>query len=148
MKPFRNAMRTAGVAVLASVSIYLSSEIGNLEGRLFPVAVDYAIEGETPAVGVEGVEVTLSFAKVRSCSFEFQEASIPSGMGKWKDAPIYDPKRAGSVFSRPTGHYHVTWLFGFPPSSIGTPIKMVLHHKCWGPTLWETVTEINLPSRL
>ena len=148
MTPLLNAVRTLGVSAVLGSSIYLSSEIGHIEGYLFPVAQGYHIESEVPAVGIDGVEISLTFSKVRSCHFELQEAYIPTAKGIWKDVAIYDPKRVGPAFSRPKNTYAVTWLFGYPPSKIGTEIKIVLHHKCWGPGLWETITEINIPPRI
>lgn len=147
MAPLHNAIRTLVVGLMVGSGVFLSSDIGKIEGKLFPVAVDYRIEDEKPSENPIEVEVSLVFSKVRNCKFVLQQAYIPGKNGTWVDVPVYDPKRVGPLFSRPMNTYSVNWLLGYPPEKRGTKIKFVLYHKCWGPGLWDTVTEVDIPSR-
>lgn len=146
-RPLWNAAKTLVVASILGTSVAFASQWGAIEGKLFPVATAYVVTAEVPAVGIDGVEVSLEFSKVRDCHFELQEGYVEPSPGRWKDVPVYDPRRVGPAFSRPKNRYEVTWLFGYGPSLIGAPLKLILHHKCWGQGLWETITEVNIPAR-
>lgn len=148
MNVIRNALKVAGMSCLLGTAILLHGSFGSIEGKYLPIATDYHIEEEIPAVGMEGVQLTLRFKKSRDCKFVEQEAYIPGPGDTWQDVSIFDPKRINrSAYSRPVGSYYVTWIFGYSSEKIGTKLRLVLHHKCWGEGLWETLTVVDLPKR-
>ena len=149
MRPMYNALRTGLIGILGATILLAWNEVGEFEGKHWPVAKAYSILNEEPATNLEGTYVSFVFYKDRACKFKLQEMYIPSSKG-WSWVPWFDPKRkrGQGVYTRPSDSwFQETWLVGYPAKSVGTPIKIVLHHECWGSSFWETVTEITIPER-
>lgn len=142
-----NAVRTAGIGGLAFVGIYLSAEIGSLDGEHQPVMIDHVVEKEIPALDPNKVEITMRFVKVRDCKIVSQDFYIKDKDDVWTAVSWETPATPTRITNRPLGALRVVWVLGYPPSKISHKLRRVLRHHCWGPGLWETVTDVTIPAR-
>lgn len=135
----KNAMMTMLMGALLLPIPILYNDAGHIDGRAFPVVTDTTIETMTPVPG--GVEIDLSFSKVRRCKYMDMQWYVETFPNVWREIAVVFPEdNGGKPRTRPTGRFSANWTLLMPQKFIGQRLKQELLHSCWGPMFWLTVT--------
>lgn len=137
-----NAVKTSLLAAVLTTVLAFSTELRKLEGDIFPVVNNFSVVQFT--VSNSGVpEVELHFTKVRNCDFVKSQLYINFNGDYWTQV-IYVNKTNLPATTLPVGKYETIWKVYSPETLINHRIKLRMEHKCWGETLWQTITEQEL----
>lgn len=141
----------AGWSIVAAIALgilfvypasSLFTNLGWTEGRLFPVSSDFELveSKEVP----HGINMTLRFTKHRNCDFVEWHWYMEKSPGRFTDVFVVDLQRTGEPFSRPMGDFEVDWLLISNMTPNDKKLYAVLDHRCWGPLLWKTHTQVEV----
>jgi hypothetical protein len=130
-------LTTAAMGLAVSLPVILYSQIGYVEGDLFPVSTELEIMAMTPAQG--GVDIDVLFTKSRRCTYRDMQWYVETYPDVWREVIVIFPK--DKPRTRPLGRFEATWTLLMPAKYIGRRLQQELFHSCWAwPFTWETIT--------
>ena len=129
----------AGILMLpaALLIVVVGPNVGEYEGKVFPVAASYTILKKTP-VESGGFDIDYSFVKLRKCPLKTMNLSIEILPNIFKEFSWNFTD--GGLTNRPTGNWYGSLHTTAPASLIDRPIRLIAFHYCHTIYLWETET--------
>lgn len=123
---------------IACIVLVYGPRIGELEGYYFPVMKNFQIISRTRTEdGLIAIKIKVD--KIRECNFVDQVWSIKTEDRIYSEQEMIEPKHQDPI-SVPKGTYVWDLVLATPFKYAHNPLRVVVHHRCWGNLFWTTET--------